>query len=791
CSRSSMLQWLRGCLLLAVSAAALIPREKLFSDPKLAATSLSPDGKILGYIAPDGNKIKNVFTRCISCRHTRQVTFEKRDVLSYEWTGVEDIILFAQDNNGDENTMIFKKNISENAPTHERTIISNTPGIRATVVANNKKKRYVLIGLNDMTPAYHNVYKFDLYTNELSLILTNKRFPVVITDNDMRIRMAIEEQEDGTTAYFRVSSKANPKELTSDKDQWVEYIRVQPDDKPITAPIGFDKTNEKIYWIWGDGSDLGNLIVAPTNNISDREVLYTATRAQIGQVLFHPEDKTLLAVSEFYHKPELFVANDTVMEDLQYLVNLRPSGSLQILTVSKDMQTWLVTYLSAENPFEVFVYRRWLKSAELLFNTHPELEGYELNRQIGFDFAARDDLVIQAYLSLPPDAPLKRAAEVPVADKGYAELGMIPAKPQKMVLLVHGGPKSRDTYGFSPMNAWLTSRGYAVMQVNFRGSVGFGKRLTNAGNGEWGRKMHYDLLDAVEFAVAKGIANRSQVAIMGGSYGGYATLVGLTFTPDTFACGVDIVGPSNLVSLLEAVPPYWLGFYNDLTKMLGSDIDTQEGRQSLIARSPLFFADRVKKPLMILHGANDPRVKQHESEQFVAALKKHSIPVSYVLYPDEGHGFRRAPNRLAQCGFVERFLHHCLGGDYQIFTNGQYNESAILKSDGFAPKTTLAPTTTTTTQLPRAAVMPTLVPSHVNNFYYPQQPQLVQQFRPTVQQVQQAQQQQFQFNRMNTQAYPAYAQPRQVVMQQMQSVPQHQQPYFRPPVATNIFPYNG
>ncbi|GMS87216.1 hypothetical protein PENTCL1PPCAC_9391, partial [Pristionchus entomophagus] len=789
---SPMLQLLRACLLLAACAAALIPREKLFSDPKLAATSLSPDGKILGYIAPDANKIKNVFTRCISCRHTRQVTFEKRDVLSYEWTGVEDVILFAQDNNGDENTMIFKKNISENAPTHERTIISNTPGIRATIVANNKRQGYVLIGLNDMTPAYHNVYRFDLHTNELSLVLTNKRFPVIITDNDMKIRLAIEEQEDGTTAYFRVSPKANPKELTSDKDQWVEYIRVQPDDKPITAPIGFDKTNEKIYWIWGEGSDLGNLIVAPTNNISDREVLYTATRAQIGQVLFHPEDRTLLAVSEFYHKPELFVANDTVMEDLQYLVNLRPSGSLQILTVSKDMQTWLVTYLSAENPFEVFVYRRWLKSAELLFNTHPELEGYELNRQIGFDFAARDDLVIQAYLSLPPDAALKRTSEVPVADKGYAELGMIPAKAQKMVLLVHGGPKARDTYGFSPMNAWLTSRGYAVMQVNFRGSVGFGKRLTNAGNGEWGRKMHYDLLDAVEFAVAKGIANRSQVAIMGGSYGGYATLVGLTFTQDTFACGVDIVGPSNLVSLLEAVPPYWLGFYNDLTKMLGSDIDTQEGRQSLIARSPLFFADRVKKPLMILHGANDPRVKQHESEQFVSALKKHSIPVSYVLYPDEGHGFRRAPNRLAQCGFVERFLHHCLGGDYQIFTNGQYNESAILKSDGFAPKTTVAPTTTTT-QPPRAAVLPTLVPSSpVNNFYYPQQPQLVQQFRPTVQQVQQAQQN-YQFHRMNAQLHPSYAQPRQVVMQQMQPVQQlqlQQQAYFRP-TATNVFPYNG
>lgn len=225
-----------------------------------------------------------------------------------------------------------------------------------------------------------------------------------------------------------------------------------------------------------------------------------------------------------------------------------------------------------------------------------------------------------------------------------------------------------------------------MVQINFRGSVGFGKALTNAGNGEWGRKMHYDLLDGVEFAVAKGIAAKEQVAIMGGSYGGYATLVGLTFTPETFACGVDIVGPSNLVSLLEAVPPYWLGFYQDLVKMVGADINNEAGKQSLISRSPLFFADRVKKPIMIIQGANDPRVKQRESDQFVEALKKNSIPVTYVLYPDEGHGVSKANNRLAQSGYIEHFLNGCLGGDQEDFLPGQYNSSALVKEDGYAPK---------------------------------------------------------------------------------------------------------
>jgi dipeptidyl aminopeptidase/acylaminoacyl peptidase len=173
--------------------------------------------------------------------------------------------------------------------------------------------------------------------------------------------------------------------------------------------------------------------------------------------------------------------------------------------------------------------------------------------------------------------------------------------------------KARDFYGYSGMIAWLTNRNYAVMQVNFRGSAGFGKNLTNSGNGEWGRKMHHDLLDAVEFAVAKGVARRDQIAIVGASYGGYATLVGLTFTPGTFACGIDIVGPSNLITILETIPPYWIGFYNDMITMLGADKDTEEGIASLKSRSPLFFANRVKKPLLIIHGSNDPRVKQSES----------------------------------------------------------------------------------------------------------------------------------------------------------------------------------
>ncbi|KAK6745073.1 hypothetical protein RB195_011653 [Necator americanus] len=569
---------LLAVLLLPLVSADLIPRELLFSDPKYSSISLSPNGRFFAYIAPDENNVKNLFVKCTSCKSTRQVTFEESsDVLEYSWTGVQDVILYTQDRNGDENTMLFKKNISEAdlaLDRNKRTVISNRPGVRTIVIDNNRKDSRILVGLNDENPVYHNIYIFDLLTDTMTPHLKNSRFLAFVVDNDLNVRLAVEEQPDGSWMYYRLSANAQPP-FSSDPSVWEQYIHVKQDDIAITWPVSFDKSNQYMYWLWGDDNiDLGTLVLFKFDDPEHKEVLYTATRAQIGSILIHPTDKTVLAVTEIYHKPEWFAVNSTVVDDLRYLVNLRPHGSLEILSLSLDMTMWLVTYLSSDKPDEVFLYRSWLKTAEFLFNVLPELEQYKLNKQVGFDFKTRDDMVLQAYISLPPEAPLRSPKDVPKADHGYAKLGMLPVEPQKMIVLVHGGPNSRDHYGFSPRNAWLTSRGYAVLQVNFRGSEGFGKRLTNAGDGEWGRKMHFDILDSVEFAVTKGIANRSEVAIMGDSYGGYETLVALTFTPDEFACGVDVVGPSNLVTLLQALPPHWRGFYKFFARMLGAGIDT-------------------------------------------------------------------------------------------------------------------------------------------------------------------------------------------------------------------------
>jgi dipeptidyl aminopeptidase/acylaminoacyl peptidase len=263
---------------------------------------------------------------------------------------------------------------------------------------------------------------------------------------------------------------------------------------------------------------------------------------------------------------------------------------------------------------------------------------------------SRDGLDLVSYLSLPK-------ASDPDADGK-------PDKPLAMVLLVHGGPWGRDTWGYNSMHQWLANRGYAVLSVNFRSSTGFGKRFTNAGDKQWGAKMHDDLLDAVEWATAQGITDKSKVAIMGGSYGGYATLAGLTFTPETFACGVDIVGPSNLITLLQTIPPYWAPILEMFTTRVG-DHRTEEGKKFLLSRSPLSFVDRIKRPLLIGQGANDPRVKQSEADQIVKAMQEKKIPVTYVLYPDEGHGFARPENRMSFNAVAEVFFAQCLGGPYE------------------------------------------------------------------------------------------------------------------------------
>ncbi|VDK63671.1 unnamed protein product, partial [Anisakis simplex] len=367
----------------------------------------------------------------------------------------------------------------------------------------------------------------------------------------LKISQFSAETPNETLTYYAISAGANLSNLTSSDEDWNEYVRVTKDDYLITMPVSFTFDNDNAYWIWAEGSELGKLVVHKFGDPSHYKVLYEAKKAEIDystddfyeNIFIHPIDKTILAVTETYHKPIYHLLNDTIKEDMNYLTNFKPNDSLRIVGTSQDFNVWLVTYLTDQNPPEYFIYNRQHKKVAFLFGTCRELKNAKFGRMIGFDFQTHDNLTIQAYLSLPPDVKMRSVSEIANAqERKYAKMGLLPALPQKMVIHVHGGPQYRDRFGFSRDNFWLTNRGYAVLQVNFRGSVGFGKRVANSGNGEWGRKMHYDLIDAVNFVVRHGIANRSQIAIMGGSYGGYATLIALTKSPNVFACGVDSYG---------------------------------------------------------------------------------------------------------------------------------------------------------------------------------------------------------------------------------------------------------
>jgi dipeptidyl aminopeptidase/acylaminoacyl peptidase len=380
------------------------------------------------------------------------------------------------------------------------------------------------------------------------------------------------------------------------------------------------------------------------------ELLAEDPRADAGGVLAHPTEKNIQAVSFTYDKTEWKVLDPAIQADFDYLKTVQ-DGEILVTDRTLDDEQWLVAFIQDDGPAKTYYYQRSPeRKATFLFQNRDDLDDYPLVKMHAPIIKSRDGLSLVSYLSLPPGSD-------PDGDGR-------PDEPLPMVLYVHGGPWARDGWGLNPVHQWLANRGYAVLSVNYRGSTGFGKEFINAANGEWAGKMHDDLLDAVQWAVDEGIAQKDKVAIMGGSYGGYATLVGLTFTPDVFACGVDIVGPSSLVTLLQNVPPYWMTFMPVMKVRVG-DVDTEEGRAELLERSPLAIVDKIEKPLLIGQGANDPRVKQQESDQIVAAMQEHDIPVTYVLYPDEGHGFARPENRMSFNAVTEAFLAAQLGGRFE------------------------------------------------------------------------------------------------------------------------------
>jgi dipeptidyl aminopeptidase/acylaminoacyl peptidase len=613
----------------------LIPRDDLFGNPERANVQISPDGKYLSWIAPVDGVLNVWIAPADDIAKARAVTDDKaRGIRQYFWSYQPDTLLYLRDSGGDEDFHLYSVDLA----TGNKRDLTPFPKTTAQVVnVSHLKPDAILVGMNDRDPKWHDLYRVDLATGTRTLVDRNDaEIAGYITDANFDIRYAQRSRPDGGTDF-----------LQPDGERWKVIESVPFEDALSTALGGITTDGKTLYLYESRNRNTTALYAIDTSNNRKRMILEDA-RADVGGTLNDPKTGEVQAVSVDYLREEWKPLGEGIKADLAKLEAIGP-GDVTVNSRTLDDKTWIVAYSAAEAPAVYYKYERGGTPAKL-FSARPALDGKPLVPMWPLELKSRDGLTLVSYLTLPKTAD-------PNGD-GKAD------KPSPMVLLVHGGPWGRDDYGYSSFDQWLANRGYAVLSVNFRGSTGFGKAFTNAGDGEWGAKMHDDLLDGVQWAVQQGITTTDKVAIMGGSYGGYATLAGLAFTPDAFACGVDIVGPSNLNTLLATVPPYWASFFEQLARRMG-DPRTEKGKQWLTERSPLSRADQISKPLLIGQGANDPRVKQAESDQIVQAMKAKNIPVTYVLFPDEGHGFARPENNTAFNAIAEGFLSRCLGGRAQ------------------------------------------------------------------------------------------------------------------------------
>lgn len=634
------------------SAVGLIPREALFGNPDRAGVQISPDGKYLSWIAPVGDVINVWVAPAGDLSKARAVTDDRaRGIRQYFWSYLPDTLLYLRDSGGDEDFHLYSVNLESGS---KRDL---TPFAKTAAQVNNVSHLHpesILVAMNDRDPKWHDLYRVDLSSGQRTLMLKNdQEIGNYLADGNYTVRMAGKPRADGGTDLLAPDGKGG----------WRKVDDVPFEDSLTTNPGGYTTDGKTLYFVDSRGRDTAALYAIDTAS-GERTLVLEDPRADVGGTISDPKTGIVQAVAVDYLKEEWKPVDPGIAADLRKLSAIGP-GEISVNARTLDDMTWIVAYSAAESPVVYYRYQRGGEPVKL-FSARPALEGEPLVPMWPQRIASRDGKTLVSYLTLPRDADAN--------GDGKAD------KPVPMVLAVHGGPWGRDSYGYSPYTQWLANRGYAVLQVNFRASTGFGKAFVNAGDGQWGRKMHDDLLDGVDWAVSQGVTTRDNVAILGGSYGGYATLAGLAFTPDRFKCGVDMFGPSNLNTLMATVPPYWASFFEQLAKRMG-DPRTEAGKRWLTERSPLTQADRIDKPLLIGQGANDPRVKQAESDQIVQAMQAKKVPVTYVLFSDEGHGFARPENVKAFTAVAEGFLHECLGGQAQAIGK-DFDGSSIVVQHG-------------------------------------------------------------------------------------------------------------
>lgn len=617
----------------------IIDREIFFGDPEIAGAQISPNGKYITFLKPF-NGVRNIWVKERNQKfdEARPLTADtKRPIGNYFWSNDSKYVLYVQDQGGNENFRVYAIDPTEKGdPVPHARDLTPLDNVRAMIIDLPKDRPdEMIIGLNDRNPQLHDVYKLKISNGERTLIRKNEEnIAGWMTDLKGNLRIGIRQTDDGGSEILK---------LAGDKLESIYKVT----SEEAANPVRFTPDGNSFYLISnkGDNIDKAELLLFDINTGKTKFVEKDPlNEVDIASAVFSDKTNELIATVYVGAKRRIYPKTTEFEKVYNTLKKLLPEGDINLTSSTEDENLWIVNVSRDVDPGSTYLYDKKAGKVELLYKSRPNLPTEYLAPMEPVSYKARDGMTIHGYLTLP---------------KG------IEHKKLPVVMFIHGGPWARDFWGYNAYAQFLANRGYAVFQPNFRGSTGYGKKYLNAGNKQWGTgSMQHDITDAVKYLIEKGIADPTRVSIAGGSYGGYATLAGLAFTPDLYACGFSIVGPSNIITLLNSIPPYWAPIKKTFAIRVG-DMDKPDELEMLKKQSPLNSADKIKSPLYVVQGANDPRVKKAESDQIVVALRELKRDVEYMVAPDEGHGFAGLENRLAMTVAMEQFLAKHLKGRAQ------------------------------------------------------------------------------------------------------------------------------
>lgn len=622
-----------------MSLPPLIDRELLFGNPEIAGAELSPDGRFLAFLKP-WNDTRNVWVKGVAepFSAARLMTTEtKRPIPGFLWTRDGKHICYVKDNDGDENYNVYAVDPSGPVPEgHDAPVSRDLTGLKGvqvhlySVPKNNPD--IVFIGVNDRDKAWHDLYRLQISNGERTLLrLNTEKIAGWIFDLAGTLRLAIHVDDSGEQQVLRVDAEGFTKIFSCGVFDECNPVHFHPDARNIYFETNKERDLSALFLL---DCTTGNMELVESDPLG---------RVDFGAPLFSEATDELIGTSYTEDRIRYYFRDPSTEADFRWLEGRFEGREIERQSITADDRLWLISASGDTEPGEVWLFDRNTRSLEFQYKLRERLPREALAPMQAIRYLSSDGLEIPAYLTLPVG---------------------VPAEKLPLLVVPHGGPWVRDEWGYNPLAQFFANRGYAVLMPNFRGSTGYGKDFLNAGNGEWGRKMQDDISWGVRYLVDRGIADPDRIGILGGSYGGYAVLAGVAFTPELYRAAVDIVGPSNLMTLLDSIPAYWESGRKIMYARM-ADPRTPEGKEWMHERSPLHSADRIQTPLMVVQGANDPRVNRAEAEQIVIALRDRGFPVEYLLAPDEGHGFARPVNNMALYMAAEKFLAKHLGGRYQ------------------------------------------------------------------------------------------------------------------------------